>query len=65
MNYIMNTLDKLEVIEKEHGTLGTVIGVFLIILTLVITVLSINFILKFSFGTIQWICVKFLGFNFF
>ena len=51
MNYIMNTLDKLEVIEKEHGTLGTVVGVFLIILTLVITVLSINFILKFSFGT--------------
>ena len=64
-NYIINTLDRLEVIERNHGTLGSVIGVLLIILTLVITVLSINFILKFSFGTIQWICVKFLGFNFF
>ena len=33
-NYIIMTLDKLEGIERKHGTLGTVIGVILIILTL-------------------------------
>lgn len=64
-NYIIMTLDKLEGIERKHGTLGTVIGVILIILTVVATVLAISFTLKFSFAIMQWIFTNFFGFKLF
>ena len=64
-NYILMTLDKLEGIERRYGTLGTIIGVALIILTVVATVLAISFALKFSFSVIQWIFTNFFGFKLF
>lgn len=64
-NYIILTLDKLESIERRYGTLGTVIGVILIILTIAATVLTISFTLKFSFVVIQWIFTNFFGFKLF
>lgn len=41
-NLIFKSLDRLEVLEKEHGMLGTVIGILVL---LVSTVLAINIIL--------------------
>lgn len=64
-NYILMTLDRLESIERRYGTLGTVIGVILIILTLVVTVFIISHTLKFSFAVIQWIFTNFFGFKLF
>ena len=64
-NYILMTLDKLESIERKYGTLGTVIGVILIILTLAVTAFIISHTLKFSFAVIQWIFTNFFGFKLF
>lgn len=64
-NYILSKLDKLESIERRYGTLGTVIGVILIMLTLAVTVFIISHTLKFSFSVIQWIFTNFFGFKLF
>lgn len=64
-NYIIMTLDKLEGIERRYGTLGTIIGVILIMLTIAVTVFIISGTLKFSFGVVQWIFTNFFGFKLF
>ncbi|MFR5470777.1 MAG: hypothetical protein ACLTG7_04525 [Romboutsia sp.] len=61
-NYIIGALEKLEIIERKYGLLGTIIGIILIILTLFTTLFAINIILKFSIEIIQWIFINFFGF---
>lgn len=62
-NYIIGALEKLEIIERKYGLLGTIIGIVLIILTLFTTLFAINIILKFSIEIIQWIFINFFGFK--
>ena len=62
-NYIIGALEKLEIIERKYGLLGTIIGIILIILTLSTTLFAINIILKFSIEIIQWIFINFFGFK--
>ncbi|MDL5120607.1 hypothetical protein QRW90_16625 [Clostridioides difficile] len=62
-NYIIGALEKLEIIERKYGLLGTIIGIILIILTLFTTLFAINIILKFSIEIIQWIFINFFGFK--
>ena len=62
-NYIIGALEKLEIIERKYGLLGTIIGIVLKILTLFTTLFAINIILKFSIEIIQWIFINFFGFK--
>ena len=62
---IMNFLDRLELIERKHGVMGTLFGIALILISTVIAVVAINAILHAWFEALNIICIKFFGFRLF
>ena len=58
---IMNILDVLELIERKHGIVGTIIGIALIILITVISIAAINTVLQVWFESLNAILIKFFN----
>lgn len=56
---IMNFLDTLELIERKHGIVGTIIGIALILLITVIAIAAINTVLQVWFHSLNEILIKF------
>lgn len=54
---IMNILDRLELIERKYGILGTIFGISLIVLS---TIIAIAW-----FEVLNIICIKFFNFKLF
>lgn len=64
-NVVFVTLNKLEAIERKYGMIGTIFGIFLIVLTIMATIFSIYVIVNGSFHILDWICKEFFGFKLF
>lgn len=55
MEKIFNFMDKLEHIEKEYGSLGTIVGLLIMCVATMTTLIGIIFLLKFNLSVINWV----------
>ena len=62
---IMNFLDRLELIERKYGVMGTLFGIALILVSTVIAIISLKIVLHAWFEALNIICIKFFGFRLF
>lgn len=53
-NLIFKSLDRLEVLEKEHGMLGTVIGILVLLVSTVLAINIILFVFKYWMLLTEW-----------
>ncbi|MEG1142363.1 MAG: hypothetical protein RSE41_07980 [Clostridia bacterium] len=60
---ILNSLDKLEKMEKEHGMLGTIIGILIILSTLTVSYFVLKILVQVNIEIISYVCENYFNFK--
>lgn len=64
-NLLLNTMDKLETIERKYGMIGTAIGIALIIIILAGIIAGIYALVVTGSHAIDWVLREFFGIKLF
>lgn len=60
---MLNSLDKLEKMEKEHGMLGTIVGILIILGTLTVSYFILKILVQVNFEIISYVCENYFKFK--